>query len=46
MKACIIQPPYSRNVSDCDKFFEYKMDVLVSCHDSSLDRVSNGNGKI
>ena len=22
MKACIIQPPYSRDVADCDKFFE------------------------
>ena len=36
MKACIIQPPYSRDLSDCDKFFHYKMDMLDSC-DSSVD---------
>ena len=34
MKACVIQPPYSRNVSDCDEFFEYKMDMLNSCDDT------------
>ena len=36
MKACIIQPPYSRNAADSDKFFEYKMDCLDKC-DESLD---------
>ncbi len=36
MKACIIQPPYSRNVADSDEFFEYKMDCLDKC-DESLD---------
>ena len=24
MKACIIQPPYSRNTADCDGFYDYK----------------------
>ncbi len=36
MKTCIIQPPYSRDVADCEKFFKYKMDMLDSC-DSSVD---------
>lgn len=36
MKACIIQPPYSRDVADCDKFFEYKLNMLDSC-DTSVD---------
>ena len=36
MKACIIQPPYSTNISDCDKFFEYKIDMLNSC-DNTID---------
>lgn len=34
MKACIIQPPYSRDVSQCDEFFAYKMDCLDKCDDS------------
>jgi len=34
MKACIIQPPYSRDVSDSDKFFEYKLDLLNTCDDT------------
>ena len=34
MKACIIQPPYSRNSADSDNFFEYKMDCLDKCDDS------------
>ena len=36
MKACIIQPPYSRNVADCDEFFAYKMKCLDEC-DESMD---------
>ena len=34
MKVCIIQPPYSTNVADCDKFFDYKIDTLDSCDDT------------
>ena len=36
MRACIIQPPYSRDISCCDSFFKYKIDMLDSC-DSSVD---------
>ena len=34
MKACIIQPPYSRDVSFSDEYFEYKMNCLDNCDDS------------
>ncbi len=34
MKACIIQPPYSRNLSLSDEYFEYKMNLLDQCDDS------------
>lgn len=34
MKACIIQPPYSRDVAQCDEFFAYKIDCLDRCDDS------------
>ena len=34
MKACIIQPPYSRDVSESDKLFQYKIDLLDSCDDT------------
>jgi len=34
MKACIIQPPYSRDVSDSEAFFQYKMNLLDQCDDS------------
>ncbi len=34
MKACIIQPPYSRDVSFSDEYFEYKMNCLDKCDDS------------
>lgn len=34
MKACIIQPPYSRNAADSEDFFKYKMDCLDRCDDS------------
>ena len=36
MKACIIQPPYSRDTSNSDEFFQYKLDMLNSC-DESID---------
>ena len=36
MKACIIQPPYSRDASLSDAYFEYKMDCLHRC-DASMD---------
>jgi glycerophosphoryl diester phosphodiesterase/predicted amidohydrolase len=36
MKACIIQPPYSRDVSLSDEFFKYKMDMLDAC-DETID---------
>ena len=29
MKACIIQPPYSQDVSRSDELFKYKMNQLV-----------------
>lgn len=35
MKACIIQPPYSRDVSLSDAYFEYKMDCLKRCDESA-----------
>ena len=34
MKACIIQPPYSRDVSHSDEYFEYKINMLNKCDDS------------
>ena len=34
MKACIIQPPYSRDVSYSDAFFDWKIDALKQCDDS------------
>jgi glycerophosphoryl diester phosphodiesterase/predicted amidohydrolase len=36
MKACIIQPPYSRNKEDADSFFDFKLKMLDNC-DSSMD---------
>lgn len=36
MKACIIQPPYSRDVSLSDAYFEYKINCLNQC-DASAD---------
>ncbi len=36
MKACIIQPPYSRDTSHSDEFFKYKIDMLDKC-DESID---------
>ena len=36
MKAAIIQPPYSRDVSFSDEYFEYKLNLLKKC-DESVD---------
>ena len=36
MKACIIQPPYSRDVSFSDEYFNYKLNKLDEC-DESID---------
>lgn len=29
MKACIIQPPYSMDVSYSDEYFEYKINLMI-----------------
>ena len=34
MKACIIQPPYSRDTSYSDEYFDYKLKLLDNCDDS------------
>lgn len=34
MKACIIQPPYSRDTSYSDEYFEYKLKMLDECDDT------------
>ena len=36
MKACIIQPPYSRDTALSDEYFEYKLRMLEQC-DESMD---------
>ncbi|MBE6539028.1 MAG: hypothetical protein E7671_06150 [Ruminococcaceae bacterium] len=36
MKACVIQPPYSRDVSYSDEYFKYKIDLLDKC-DEGMD---------
>ncbi len=36
MKACIIQPPYSRDVSYSEEYFDYKIQMLDKC-DESID---------
>ena len=36
MKACIIQPPYSRDVSFSDEYFDYKIKKLDEC-DETMD---------
>lgn len=38
MKACIIQPPYSRDVSQSDEFFAYKVEMLDKC-DETIDLI-------
>lgn len=35
MKACIIQPPYSHDVTDSDNFFAFKMEMLRRCDESA-----------
>lgn len=34
MKACAIQPPYSRDASFSQEYFDYKMKLLDECDDS------------
>jgi len=36
MKACVFQPPYSKNGALADELFEYKMDLLKKC-DETMD---------
>ncbi len=36
MKACILQPPYSRDISLSDEYFDYKLKLLDEC-DESID---------
>ena len=36
MKACVIQPPYSRDVSFSDEYFEFKLNMLDRC-DETMD---------
>lgn len=36
MKACIIQPPYSRDTTFSDEYFKYKLDLLDRC-DETVD---------
>lgn len=38
MKACIIQPPYSRDTSLSEEYFQYKLDCLARC-DESVDLI-------
>lgn len=38
MKACIIQPPYSRDVSFSDAYFDWKRNALNQC-DETLDMI-------
>lgn len=35
MKACIIQPPYSIDVSHSDEYFDFKLKMLDKCDDSA-----------
>ena len=36
MKVCVIQPPYSRDVSYSDEYFEYKLKMLDECTDEDI----------
>ena len=38
MKVCVIQPPYSRDVSRADELFEAKLQLLAEC-DGTLDLI-------
>lgn len=35
MKVCIIQPPYSRDVSFSDEYFDYKLKKLNECKEDT-----------
>ena len=34
MKACIIQPPYSRDTSFSDEYFQFKVNMLEACDEA------------
>ena len=34
MKACVIQPPYSRDVNFSQEYFDYKINMLDKCDDT------------
>lgn len=36
MKVCVIQPPYSRDVSYSEEYFKYKLDLLDKCTDEDI----------
>ncbi len=36
MKAVLIQPPYSRDVSFSDEYFQYKIDLLDQCQEADI----------
>ena len=36
MKVCVIQPPYSRDVSYSEEYFNYKLDMLKRCTDEDI----------
>jgi hypothetical protein len=38
MKVCIIQPLYSANWNDSEKFFQWELDILDKC-DESMDLI-------
>ena len=38
MKACVIQPAYSMDFSQSDKFFDWELDTLDQC-DESMDLI-------
>lgn len=40
MKVCIIQPPYSKDTSYSDEFFDFKMQMLDNC---AVQRIRTGN---
>ena len=35
MKACILQPPYSEDLSHSDEYFDYKLKMLDRCDESA-----------
>lgn len=36
MKVCVIQPPYSRDVSHSEEYFKYKLKLLDKCTDEDI----------